>query len=192
MRKKVFCLFIVLSVIRTVSVYGAEAKKTISDAMDYCIGPEDVLEITVWKNKDLKRDVIVRPDGKISFPLIGDVVAQGRTVDELRKIVESKIQVLVPDMPVTIMVTEVGSQKIYVVGEVTKPGVYTMGKTLRVIQAIGMAGGLTAFAKKKDIIIIRNQDGKQDAFRYNYHEVAKGENLEQNIFLKSGDTIVVP
>jgi len=158
----------------------------------FYLGPEDVLEISVWNNEDLEKQVTVRPDGKISFPLIGDILAQGLGVEELRQAIEDKISVLVPDMPVTVVVTHIGSQNIYVVGEVAKPGVYMLGKTLRVIQVLGMAGGITPYAKRKKIIILRMNNDHQELYFFNYNEVAEGRNLDQNILLQSGDTIIVP
>jgi len=194
MKKTFFCFlwFIILFHINTASLFGAELDKKLINGSEFYFGPEDVLEISVWKNEDLTKTVVVRPDGKISFPLIGDVLAQGLTVDELRRVVEDKVKVLIPDMPVAIIVTQVMSRKVYVVGKVETPGVYLMGKTLRVMQILGMAGGLTPFAKKKNIIILRKNDGHQKTFRFNYSKVAAGKDLDQNICLQPGDTIVVP
>jgi polysaccharide biosynthesis/export protein len=185
-------LFIVMAYPNVPVLYCEEPKEHAGVIRDFLLGPEDVLEITAWKNEDLTRQVVVRPDGKISFPLIGDVVAQGRTVDELKKIVEDKIRILTPDVPVTVMVMQVGSQKVYVVGKVAKPGVYMMGKPLRVMQALAMAGGTTPFAKNDDILIIRDENGQQNTFRFRYSDVAEGEDLKQNILLNAGDTVVVP
>lgn len=158
----------------------------------YVLGPDDVLEISVWKDDTLTKEVVVRPDGKISFPLIGDIEAKGKTVEELRKDIEKKIQVLVPDTPVSIVVKTVRSPKVYVVGQINTPGTYIMVERLRVMQALSMAGGMTAFADKNDILIIRNQNGHQKTFKFNYTQVAKGKHLDQNIILEPGDTIVVP
>jgi polysaccharide export outer membrane protein len=169
---------------------GAGAAESPGDP--FYLGPGDMLEVSVWKDEALSRQVVVRPDGKISFPLIGDVVARGRTVDELRKAVEAKIKVFVPDAPVNVMVLQVGSPKVYVVGKVAKPGLYIMGEALRVMQVLAMAGGMTPFAKKDDIIIIRKDNGSQKVFPFNYSQVADGNNLEQNIRLEPGDTVVVP
>jgi len=170
-------------------LYGADQK---SQPMPFCLGPEDVLEISVWKDEALTKRVLVRPDGKISFPLIGDIQAQGRTVEELRQTMNNKMMAFVPDAPVSVMLVQVGSPKIYVVGKVVRPGVYIMGTTLRVIQALAMAGGTTPFADKGDILIIRQENGSQKTFKFNYNKVADGKKLEQNICLKRGDTVVVP
>jgi polysaccharide export outer membrane protein len=158
----------------------------------YALGPEDVLEISVWRDEALTKQVVVRPDGKISFPLIGDVVARGKTVEELRQAVEQKIRAFVPDAPVTVTVVEVRSPKVYVVGKVIRPGMYVMGEPMRVMQALGMAGGMTPFANQDSVKIIRKENGHQRVFEFNYSEVADGKDLEQNIRLKPGDTIVVP
>ena len=170
-------------------LHGADQK---SQLTPFCLGPEDVLEISVWKNEALTRKVLVRPDGKISFPLIGDIQAQGRTVEELRQAMENKMKAFVPDAPVNVMLMLVGSPKVYVVGKVVKPGVYIMGTTLRVMQALAIAGGATPFANKDDILIIRQENGRQKTFKFDYNKVADGKKLEQNICLKRGDTVVVP
>ncbi|MBW2108857.1 MAG: polysaccharide biosynthesis/export family protein [Deltaproteobacteria bacterium] len=159
---------------------------------EFLLGPGDLLEVSVWKDEALSRQVVVRPDGKISFPLIGDIVAQGRTVAQLREAVEEKIKVYVPDAPVNVMVVQVGSPKVYVVGKVAKPGLYIMGAPVRVMQVLAMAGGTTSFAKKDDIIIIRQEKGDQKVFEFNYSDVAEGKDLAQNILLQPGDTVVVP
>jgi polysaccharide export outer membrane protein len=167
---------------------GAET----TDGVAFYLGPGDILEVSVWKDEALSRQVVVRPDGNISFPLIGDVVARGRTVDQLRAAVEGKIKAFVPDAPVNVMVVQVGSPKVYVVGKVAKPGLYIMGEPLRVMQVLAMAGGMTPFAKKDDIIIIRKDNGGQKVFPFNYSQVAEGKDLGQNIRLEPGDTVVVP
>ena len=121
----------------------------------FYLGPEDLLEISVWNDETLNKQVIVRPDGKISFPLIGDVLVQGRTVEEVRQEIENKVRPYVPDAPLTVMVIRVSSPKLYVVGKVVKPGVYIMPEPLRVMQALAMAGGITTFSDSDDILIIR-------------------------------------
>jgi polysaccharide export outer membrane protein len=180
--------FVVLGFGNGSPLFGEESAKQ----AEFYLGPGDVLEVSVWKDEALSRQVVVRPDGNISFPLIGDVQAQGRTVDELRKAVEDKIKGFVPDAPVNVMVMEVGSPKVYVVGKVGKPGVYIMGEPMRVMQVLAMAGGMITFAQEDDIIIIRNENGGQKVFEFNYGKVAAGEDLEQNIRLRPGDTVVVP
>jgi polysaccharide export outer membrane protein len=184
----VLLFFVVLGLGNGSPLFGEESAKQ----AEFYLGPGDVLEVSVWKDEALFRQVVVRPDGNISFPLIGDVQAQGRTVGELRKAVEDKIKAFVPDAPVNVMVMEVGSPKVYVVGKVGKPGVYIMGESLRVMQVLAMAGGMTTFAQEDDIIIIRNENDGQEVFEFNYGRVAAGKDLEQNIRLRPGDTVVVP
>ena len=171
---------------------GAEEEGVFGRGPHFVLGPEDVLEISVWNYETLTRQVVVRPDGKISFPLIGDIRAQGRTVEELRQALEEKIKAFVQDAPVTVVVVEAGSPKVYVIGKVVNPGVYIMGKALRVMQVLAMAGGATPFADKDEILIIRESHGRQIALKFNYGKVANGRDLEKNIHLKPGDTVVVP
>jgi polysaccharide export outer membrane protein len=172
--------------------HTAENMYLCSSASDFYLGPEDVLEISVWRDEALSRQVIVRPDGKISFPLVGDMTAQGKTVDELRKDVEEKIKAYVPDTPVTVMVVKLGSPKVYVVGKVARPGVYLMGQPLTVMQALAMGGGTVTFADTEDILVIRKEKGQQTTYKFDYGKVSSGKDLDQNIWLKPGDTVVVP
>ena len=194
MKSKIFCSLFLLVLICANGglLFSAEQESPVAIDSKFYLGPEDVLEISVWKYETLNRQVTVRPDGKISFPLIGDVQAQGRTVEELRQALEDKIKAFVQDAPVTVVVVEAGSPKVYVVGKVANPGVYIMGKALRVMQVLAMAGGATPFADKDDILIIREGNGQQIALKFNYGKVAAGKDLEENICLKPGDTVVVP
>ena len=174
------------------SVQGAEETRAAPRTSQFRLGPEDVLEISVWRDEALTKQVVVRPDGMISFPLIGDILAKGQTVEELRQAVEKEIKAFVPDAPVTVMLLQLGSPKIYVVGKVAKPGVYLMGHNLTVLQALAMAGGMTPFADKDDILILRKENGQQKTMKFNYGRVSAGKELEQNIVLRARDTIVVP
>lgn len=171
--------------------YGQDQTAT-SSAPGFHLGPEDLLEISVWKDEALTKQVVVRPDGKISFPLVGDVDVKGRTVEEVRQSLEASIKAFVPDAPVTVMVGAVRSPKVYVVGKVAKPGLYIMAEPIRVMQGLAMAGGTTPFADKDDILIIRKDNSGQKAYKFNYTEVAKGKDLDQNMMLEPGDTVVVP
>ena len=172
--------------------YSAERAARLPAAHEFYLGPDDLLEISVWKDETLTRQVVVRPDGNISFPLIGDVRVQGRTVEEVRKEIEEKIRGYVPDAPVAVMVIQVNSPKIYVVGKVAKPGVYLMTVPLRVMQALAMAGGITPFSDSDNILILREEDGRQKMMQFDYSKVAAGKNLEQNVYLNASDTVVVP
>ena len=158
----------------------------------YLLGPEDVLLISVWKDEHLTREVVVRPDGMISFPLIGDLAAEGRTVEEVRADIARRLVKYIPNVNVTIAVTKVLSYKIYVVGRVNKPGEYLVGHYTDVLQALSLAGGLTPFAAENDIKIVRRIRGQQQTFPFRYSDVRKGVDLEQNILLQRGDTVMVP
>ena len=158
----------------------------------YLLGPEDVLLISVWKDEHLTREVVVRPDGMISFPLIGDLAAEGRTVEEVRADIAKRLVKYIPNVNVTIAVTKVLSYKIYVVGRVNKPGEFLVGHYTDVLQALSLAGGLTPFAAENDIKIVRRIRGQQQTFPFRYSDVRKGIDLEQNILLQRGDTVMVP
>ena len=158
----------------------------------YFLGPEDVLLISVWKDEQLTREVVVRPDGMISFPLVGDVPAEGRTVEDLRTELVRRLNKYIPNANVTVAVTKVLSYKVYVVGRVTKPGEYLVGHYTDVLQALSLAGGLTPFAAENDIKIIRRIKGEQLVFPFRYSDVRKGRDLEQNILLQRGDVVMVP
>jgi polysaccharide biosynthesis/export protein len=159
---------------------------------DYLIGPEDVVVISVWKEEGLEQEVIVRPDGKLSFPLAGDVAAEGRTPEQVQQDITAKIERYIPDPVVTVTVKQIGGNKIYVIGQVKKPGAYVIGRYVDVVQALTLAEGLTPFAAENSIKILRRQGTEEQVFPFEYAEVKKGRSLEQNIFLKGGDVVVVP
>ncbi len=159
---------------------------------EYLIGPEDVMVISVWKEEGLEQEVIVRPDGKLSFPLAGDVMAEGRTPEQVQRDITAKIERYIPDPVVTVTVKEIGGNKIYVIGQVKKPGAYVIGRYVDVVQALTLAEGLTPFAAENSIKILRRQGTEEQVFPFAYAEVKKGRSLEQNIFLKGGDVVVVP
>jgi polysaccharide biosynthesis/export protein len=159
---------------------------------DYRIGVGDVLNIQVWKETDLSRSVPVRPDGKISFPLLDDLQAAGLTPVELKMVLTDRLKQYLSEPRVTVLVEEVNSYKVYVMGEVVTQGALTLKTKTDLLQAISLAGGFTTFAKKKEIIIIRN-NGKKDArISVNYEKILSGKNPEQNLILEPGDTVVVP
>jgi polysaccharide export outer membrane protein len=158
----------------------------------YRLGAEDVLLISVWKDEQLTREVVVRPDGMFSFPLVGDIQAEDRTVDEIRSDLVKRLTKYIPNPNVSAAVTKVLSYKIYVVGRVNKPGEYLIGHYTDVLQALSLAGGLTPFASENDIKVIRRLKGQQKVFLFRYGDVRKGQELEQNILLQRGDSIMVP
>ena len=160
---------------------------------DYKIGAGDILEITIWKEPDLSREeVLVRTDGKISFPLLNDVQAAGLTPLEMKKNMEVGLKEFISNPFVTITVRSPESQKIYILGEVLSTGEYPLTKNLTVLQAFALAGGFTEWASKKEIILMRKEDGKEKIYRINYKNIIKGKDLSQNLKLKADDTIIVP
>ena len=158
----------------------------------YVIGPEDVLEISVWKEETLQREVLVRPDGWVTFPLIGDVKAAGRTPGDLTDEIRVRLTKYIPDPVVTVSVKIIAGNKVFVIGRVNNPGEYVIGRYIDVLQALALAGGLTPFAVEKKIRIVRKRNNKETVFLFNYAEVKKGKNLNQNIILQGGDVVVVP
>jgi polysaccharide export outer membrane protein len=159
---------------------------------EYEIGPEDLLEIYVWKEKDLQREVLVRPDGWITFPLVGNVNAKGKTAQQLQDEIATRLRKYIPDPNVSISVKKVAGYKIFVIGKVGKPGEFVVGRFIDVLQALTLAGGLTPFADEDNIRILRKENGKETVLQFDYSDVRKGRRLEQNIMLKSGDVIIVP
>lgn len=158
----------------------------------YRLGAEDVMLISVWKDEQLTREVVVRPDGMFSFPLVGDSQAQDRTVEEIRADLVKRLTKYIPNPNVSVSVTKVLSYKIYVVGRVNKPGEYLIGHYTDVLQALSLAGGLTPFAAENDIKVIRRVKGEKEVFPFRYGDMRKGNDLDQNILLQRGDVVMVP
>jgi polysaccharide export outer membrane protein len=175
---------------------AAEEKKTWSakaSQNDYLIGSGDILEITTWKEPDFTRDaVLVRLDGKLTFPLLNDVQAAGLTTVELKKVIEEGLKDYVTNPVVTVTVTSPLSKQFYILGEVAGTGQYPLAKHLTVLQAFALAGGFTEWASKKEIILLRHEDGKDKIYRINYKNIVKGKDFSQNLKLKADDTIIVP
>jgi len=159
---------------------------------EYEIGPEDLLDISVWKEKDLQKEVLVRPDGWITFPLVGNIEAKGKTALQLQEEITQWLKQYIPNPVVSVSIKKIAGYKIFVIGRVNKPGDYVVGRYIDVLQALSLAGGLTPFAEEGNIKIVRKQNGKETILRFNYTEVKKGRRLEQNITLQSGDVIIVP
>jgi polysaccharide biosynthesis/export protein len=175
-----------------VSSSAATAPEAAPSASGYEIGPEDLLEINVWKEDGLKKEVLVRPDGGISFPLIGEVQAGGKTPRALQEEIAQRLSRFIPRAAVSVAVLKTASYKVYVIGRVNKPGEFTVGRRVDVLQALSMAGGLTPFAKAGEITVLRKVNGRDARYRFDYNEVQRGVDLRQNIPLRSGDTVVVP
>ena len=159
---------------------------------EYKIGPQDVIRIDVWKEPDISRTIPVRPDGKVSLPLLNDVQAAGLTTMELAASLRESLSKYLNNPQVTVTVTEINSRRVYVTGEVGKVGALSLLPGMTVLQALTSAGGFTQFAKLKNIYVLRTEDGKQVKHPFNYKEVVKGNLAEQNIQLQPGDVIVVP
>jgi polysaccharide export outer membrane protein len=164
----------------------------VSDEDGYLIGPGDVLDISVWKDEALTRSCVVRPDGAISFPLIGEIRATGKTAVQLKEEMEGKLVRYVPELVLSLDVRQVNSLIIYVIGKVNSPGRQVVNANINVLQALATAAGLNPFAKRNRIKIYRQQNGKTEILPFEYDEVVDGKRLEQNIRLQRGDVVVVP
>jgi polysaccharide biosynthesis/export protein len=158
----------------------------------YTVKPGDVLSVAVWKEPDLQGPVLVRPDGTFSFPLAGQIDARGRSVLELQQMLTDKLKKYISDPVVTVSISEVKGNKVYVLGQVNKPGEFIVNPRVDVMQALSMAGGTTAYAALGDIVILRRTESGQQSMPFHYADVARGRNLQQNIMLQAGDVVVVP
>ena len=185
--------FVLAWVVLTSPGWGAEKSGAQPAVPEYRIGPGDVLNIEVWKDAALSRQVTVLPDGQISFPLIGELTAGDRTVAELKKEIESKISRYVPDSPLTVEVRQVNSLHVYVLGRVNAPGRFVLTSNVTVLQALAIAGGPNAFANRSEIRILRQEGGKTVRSPvFDYDEVTAGKHLEMNVLLLRGDVVYVP
>jgi polysaccharide export outer membrane protein len=158
----------------------------------YQIGPADILSIYIWKEPDLTREVTVMADGRISFPLLGEVMAQGETVTSLKDMITEKIRKFVTAPEVTVIVKESRSRRIYTIGKLNQPGPYALAPEMTILQALSTAGGLNEWADQKNILIVRKEGKDEVQYRFNYKEYTSGKDLKQNIVLMPNDTIVVP
>ena len=170
----------------------AKPPAAVTPPPEYVIGPDDILTIFFWREKDLSADVTVRPDGKISLPLINDVMAAGLTPEQLRVVLTEAGSKFVEAPTVTIVVKEIHSRKVFITGQVVKPGPYPLMGPTTVLQLIAMAGGVLEYADSEDIVVLRTENGKPMSYRVNYKELIRRRNLAQNLVLKPGDTIIVP
>jgi polysaccharide export outer membrane protein len=175
------------------SVLATESQASSTAPGDfYAIQPGDILTISVWKEPDLQAELLVRPDGGLSFPLAGELQAKGKSVEQLQLQLTEKLKKYIPDPVVTVAVKLIGGNRIYVLGKVNRPGEYPLYRPLDVMQVLSLAGGTTPFAAVNEIKVLRRDAGKQTAIGFRYGDVEKGKALEQNLLLKSGDTVVVP
>jgi polysaccharide export outer membrane protein len=186
------------SAVETASVEGAPAvtapaaNTAIVTSKDYILQPGDNLQISVWKETDLTQEVFIRPDGGISFPLAGDLPAAGMSVAQLTLVLEKRVRRYEPDAVVTVMVKAAIGNRVYVIGKVNKPGDFALNRPIDVMQALSLAGGATPFANTNKIRILRREGTHINAIAFRYGDVQRGRRLDQNILLKSGDTVVVP
>jgi polysaccharide export outer membrane protein len=158
----------------------------------YVIGTDDVLSILFWNEKEMSAEVTVRPDGKVSLPLLNDVHAAGLTPANLREVILDAARKYVADPNPTVIVKTINSRKVFITGQVEKPGPYPLNSSTTVLQLLAMAGGVKEFARSKNITVLRTEGSQQLVFRFNYQDVQFGKNLQQNIELRPGDTVVVP
>jgi polysaccharide export outer membrane protein len=184
--KRTFRYLLLIVYILNVAGLALAAEKS------YTIGPGDVLEISVWKDESLSRQLIVPPDGVISFPLINDITITNLTVPALRQEIGKRLNDFIPDATVTVMLVQINSLQGYVIGKVNRPGQFPINQETTVMQILSMAGGLNPFAATGKIFIIRQRNGESIKIPFDYTAIEKGKNLEQNITLKRGDVVVVP
>jgi polysaccharide export outer membrane protein len=199
MNRIVFLIGVLVLALSVTAVAASEKGRQVGPASgaliappDYRIGPGDVLEISVWKDSALTRQVAVLPDGRIDFPLVGQFVAMGRTTRELKTQMETKLKRYIPEPILTVIVQQSNSMRIYVIGKVNRPGHFQLSGNINVMQALAMAGGLNTFAKANDIRIYREEGDHTMVYSFAYEKVAVGKKMEQNIVLHRGDVIVVP
>ena len=159
---------------------------------DYVIGADDVLGVLFWRDASLSGDVVVRPDGKITLPLINEIDVAGLTTEQLRDRVTEMASRYLDSPTVTVVVREIHSRKVYITGEIAGPGTYPLSASMTVMQLIATAGGLREYANEKNIVVMRFEDGVEKLYRFNYRHVLEGKNIRQNIKLRPGDTVVVP
>lgn len=186
----IFGMFISLGAFICTAEYSLAEALTVEDA--YLIGPGDILDISVWKDETLTRTTAVRPDGFISFPLIGNIRAADKTASELKAEIEKKLDRYVPGVTLSLEIREVRSLVVYVIGRVNNPGRFLLTSDINVLQALASAGGLNPFANRNDIKIFRQGSEETTIFPFQYDQVVEGKRLEQNIYLKRGDVVVIP
>ena len=161
-------------------------------ASSYLLQPGDLIEVHVWREPELTRQVIIRPDGQLSFPLVGDMPAAGRSVTDVTESLKKAIHEYIPEAVVTISLQEPKGNKVFIIGKVNRPGEYVMAHTANVLQALSMAGGFSPYAKRSSIKVIRSAGAGFSAFDVDYDHLSKGQNLDTNLIVLPGDVIIVP
>ena len=192
MNQKIFTQIKSILLISILGINLAYSQTADDNKEKYLIHAGDILEISVWREEYLERAVIVQPDGRISFPLAGELEAAGKTVSELQKSVATKLNLYFPDPVVTVSIKEIRGNTIYILGQVQNPGQLVMNPIIDIMQALALAGGTTPFAELNDIKILRRTLEGQKLIEFRYGDISRGRNLHQNIILQSGDVIIVP
>jgi polysaccharide export outer membrane protein len=187
---RILLSIICIAIISVTTPVGAQEPARPDES--YKILPGDVLQVSVWKEPDLQLELLVRPDGAVSFPLAGEILTRNQSVTDLQDELRKRLARFINEPVVTVSVKEVLGNKIYVIGQVNNPGEFVVNPQVDVLQALSMAGGTTAFADLNNIRILRRNRGVQSALSFDYKDVIRGRNLEQNVMLKSGDVVVVP
>jgi polysaccharide export outer membrane protein len=177
--------------------FAAESQNDINGepataTFDYKINPGDIISVSVWREEDLQREVLIRPDGKFSFPLAGDINAKGKSVEQVRQLLAKKLSRFIPDLVVSVAVLAINGNKVYVIGQVNRPGDIPVNPNIDIMQALSIAGGTNPFAQVNDISILRRTENGLISIPFRYGDIEKGKRLEQNIVLKAGDVVVVP
>jgi len=176
----------------SLQAFAVDIQQNTQAQPEYIIGPGDVLMVSIWKDESLTQEVVVLPDGTISFPLIGAIKAEDKTLAELKTEIEERIKKYVPDPVLWISVRNMNSAYIYILGRVNNPGRFLLNSRVNVLQGLAIAGGLNPFADNNDIKIFRTEENGTKLIRFRYNDVIKGKSLEENITLKRGDVIIVP
>ncbi|HEX4975441.1 MAG TPA: polysaccharide biosynthesis/export family protein [Pseudomonadales bacterium] len=180
------CCLVIASMLGSMSVFAVE------ESQEYLLNAGDVLFVSVWQEKDMQQEVLVAPDGSISFPLVGHVQASGKSLLAITNEMKNRLSKYIPDANVTVTLRQTSGNRVFVVGQVNRPGEILMRQPMDVLQVLSSAGGGNAYADLDDIKVIRRDAGKQQVFEFNFKKVAKGEQLEQNRVLKNGDVVIVP
>jgi len=189
--KQLTILLLNLLILIIYPAIAAEDGRTVSSS-DYKVNPGDIISVAVWKEPDLQKDVLIRPDGKFSFPLAGDIQAAGNSVEQIRTELTKKLGRFIPDLVVSVSILAINGNKVYVIGQVNRPGEILANPAIDVMQALSVAGGANPFAQLNDISILRRTANGLVSIPFRYGDVEKGKRLEQNIVLQAGDVVVVP
>jgi len=182
---------LVILVLLSQIFHAANATESTSEN-HYRIQPGDILEVSVWKEEEMLRQVLIRPDGGMSYPLVGDIHVADKTIIEISALITERLKKYIPDPVVTVSTQQLNGHKVYVIGKVTRPGEFVANRYMDIVQALSVAGGMTPYAAANKIKVLRRENGNLISIPFRYGDIEKGENLEQNIILQSGDVVLVP